>query len=146
MAAAILSAAAAGCAPAPLKLSDSDRSTIRRIERAEPDQRDALRARLIDAHPEWSEDAKSAVRAGEISNGMTPEQVVCAWGFPDRRTPDWWKGPLEREQSEYRAGDSRVLLEVYGKLWDAEWWQGDHQREWLIQNNRRVRVLPGRAL
>ena len=132
-----------GCAPAPLTLSDADRSILREVERANPEHRDALRARLVDAHPEWSEDARSAVLAGEISNGMTPEQVVCAWGFPRGRTPDWWKGPCEREQWEYRGPESRVYVQVFGKLVDAEWEHDNGHREWLIQDKRRWRLQSG---
>ena len=57
------------------------------------------RANVAAAHPEWSEQVRQDVAAGQIRVGMTKDQVLAAWGQPctpcrgTRSTSagDWWE-------------------------------------------------------
>lgn len=75
-----------GCnlAPRYWDIPKDQRLELDRIHALPEAQAAQERARFASAHPEWSEQERLAIAAGEITQGMNALQVYAAWGKPIR--------------------------------------------------------------
>jgi hypothetical protein len=75
-----------GCnlAPRYWDIPKDQRAELDRIQALPDAQAAQERARFASAHPEWSEQERLAIAAGEITQRMDALQVYAAWGKPIR--------------------------------------------------------------
>jgi hypothetical protein len=72
--------------PQRLGLSSDERMVIDKISTRDPERGLAAREEMLTRHPEWPDEVKDAVRAGELSKAMTRVQALSAWGWPSWRS------------------------------------------------------------
>jgi hypothetical protein len=104
-----------GCgSPRPLKLSDEERAAVDLVSSARTDERTSGREHMLRLHPDWPLETHQAVTAGEVTIGMTRDQVLAAWGLPSSR----WKPLIATALAEvwrYRCVDPPLVV----------WFEGD---------------------
>jgi len=44
----------------------------------------SLRQKLLNENPQWSKEIKNTIKAEKIKMGMTSNQAMASWGYPDR--------------------------------------------------------------
>ncbi len=88
-----------------------------------------LRHQIVEAHPDWPQDVREAVREGKIRPGMTAEQAQASWGPPaarrTRRTPglveEIWGYGRPRYGHTYSSPYSR-RTRLYFRNGELDWW------------------------
>lgn len=68
---------------------------------------DQRRRNYVEAHPDLSEEVREAILAGDLAEGMTPDEVIAVRGKPAVEQGDARAGEAARWTYGYPEGDYR---------------------------------------
>lgn len=116
----------------------------RSLESLDEVGRAEIRHQMIAQYPDWPDDVKAMIARGEISKGMSRQQVACAWGAPTE-VQRVWKGPRGGPQAwKYSGVSPKVSLYFpYDRLIDVNLFLPDgSQRHPLYRETITVSLPP----
>jgi len=104
---------------------------------------EAVRAEILERHPEWPKDVCKAIRGGRVELGMTPQQVVAAIGLPNEWPGAWWDAYAARPHGfgggdalAYKSARYRLQQWSYGQAPQNLWVFYEDGRVYRIRDNR----------